>query len=132
MKLIATPRNLIMPPAAHTDTTIDLMWDKPDHFRQKGNFKVYDLLPNTAYTFAVAAVNLDGVESNFSTTSIQSAIDACAQGGVVRVPPGIFVTGALFLKSDMTLWMEEGSKLVGFTDFDNTTEEIAKHYPLIH
>ena len=31
----------------------------------------------------------------------------------MRIPAGTFVTGALFLKSDMTLFLEEGSRLLG-------------------
>lgn len=48
-----------------------------------------------------------------NTSFIQKAIDACPAGGTVRIPAGTFVTGALFLKSDMTLFLEEGSRLLG-------------------
>lgn len=37
------------------------------------------------------------------TEAIQRAIDDCVAGDTVYVPEGTFVTGALFLKSDMTL-----------------------------
>lgn len=48
-----------------------------------------------------------------NTQAVQAAIDGCPPGGTVMIPAGIFLTGALFLKSDMTLYMEEGSKLLG-------------------
>lgn len=48
-----------------------------------------------------------------NTQAIQAAIDACTAGGKVVVPKGIFVTGALFLKSNMTLYLEKGGVLLG-------------------
>ena len=50
------------------------------------------------------------------TPSIQKAIDLCEKGGTVYVPAGTFVTGALYLKSDMTLYLEEGARLLGSGD----------------
>lgn len=53
----------------------------------------------------------DGAALN--TTSIQNAIDSCTNGGTVYVPKGVFVSGALFLKSNMTLYVEEGGVVLG-------------------
>jgi exo-poly-alpha-galacturonosidase len=50
-----------------------------------------------------------------NTRSIQAAIDACTDGGTVLVPKGTFVSGALFLKSNMTLLIEKGGVLKGST-----------------
>lgn len=50
------------------------------------------------------------------TKAIQSAIDACGAGDTVYVPQGTYVTGALFLKSDMTLKVDGrlfGSSILG-------------------
>lgn len=54
-----------------------------------------------------------------NTGPIQAAIDAChaAGGGVVRVPPGRFRTGALLLKSQVRLHLEEGAILQGSADW---------------
>lgn len=41
-----------------------------------------------------------------NTKAIQAAINACAAGGTVLIPKGTFVSGALFLKSNMTLRIE--------------------------
>jgi polygalacturonase len=49
------------------------------------------------------------------TAAVQRAIDACGQagGGTVYVPPGTFLTGTLFLRSNVTLYLEAGATLLG-------------------
>lgn len=49
------------------------------------------------------------------TSAIQRAIDACHQegGGVVYFPPGTYLSGTLFLKSNVELHLEAGAKLRG-------------------
>jgi polygalacturonase len=49
-----------------------------------------------------------------NTVSIQKAIDAASQdGGVVVIPKGVFLTGALFFKPKTHLYVSEGAKLKG-------------------
>lgn len=50
-----------------------------------------------------------------STAAIQKAIDACAAGGggTVRLPSGTFLSGALRIKSRVTLLLDEGATLLG-------------------
>ncbi len=50
-----------------------------------------------------------------NTRAIQAAINACSEDGTVYIPKGIFVSGALFLKSNMTLYIEQGGVLKGST-----------------
>jgi len=52
------------------------------------------------------------------TAAIQKAIDAAAAagGGTVRLPAGTFLSGALRLRSGMTLWFEKGATLLGSRD----------------
>lgn len=63
-----------------------------------------------------------GNGTTLNTAAIQAAIDACPPSGKVLVPAGTFKTGALFLKSDMTLEIAEGGTLLG--------SESAADYPL--
>lgn len=60
----------------------------------------------------------DGVTDN--TKAIQKAIDACCENGMVYIPDGVFMSGAVYLKSDMTLKVD--GKLMGVLD--------TKEYPV--
>lgn len=54
-----------------------------------------------------------------STEAIQRAIDLCDKGGTVYVPKGIFISGAIYLKSDMTLYLEEGATILGSDNIED-------------
>lgn len=57
----------------------------------------------------------DGCTLN--TRALQAAIDAAAlQGAELRLGPGVYLTGALFLKTGMTLRLERGATLLGSRD----------------
>jgi exo-poly-alpha-galacturonosidase len=57
-----------------------------------------------------------GDGKTLDTRALQAAIDACPKGGVVRIPEGTFLSGALYLKSDMTLEIAKGGVLKGTSD----------------
>jgi len=59
----------------------------------------------------------DGFTVN--TESIQKAINACTPGGIVYIPEGEFLSGAIFLKSDMTLMIEKNGRLTGTANAEN-------------
>ena len=65
----------------------------------------------------------DGVTVN--TAAIQSAIDDCEAkgGGTVVIPPGVFLSGALFLKPHVSLEVQKDGVLKGTTKADD--------YPLV-
>lgn len=117
------------------------------------NYTVSKLRPNTTYSFSVEAKNAKGELSKpcneikvttksqgkifnitkygakgdsltLNTKAIQKAVDDCTPGGTVLIPAGIYLSGAVFLKSDMTLYIEKGGVLKGSTD-------IADYYPII-
>jgi exo-poly-alpha-galacturonosidase len=66
-----------------------------------------------AEIFDITAFGAVADNQTVNTEAIQAAIDACSPGGKVYVPKGTFVTGAIFLKSNMTLYIEKGGVLLG-------------------
>lgn len=68
--------------------------------------------------FPITALGAVGDGKTLNTKAIQSTIEACARdgGGVVVVPEGTFVTGALFLKQGVNLEVEKGAVLKGSQD----------------
>lgn len=114
----------------------------------KTNYTLTDLQPSKAYNCAVKAEDKAGKLSaasatfKFTTTpqgktlnitdfgarsdgetintkAIQKAIDACPKYGKVLIPEGKFVSGALFLKSYMTLEIAKGGTLKGSGNTDD-------------
>lgn len=61
--------------------------------------------------------------TQLSTEAVQRAIDACssAGGGTVSVPSGSYKIGSIFLKSNVTLNLENGAVLYGSTDIGDYT-----------
>jgi glycosyl hydrolase family 28 len=74
--------------------------------------------PSSTRIFSANSYGAIGDGIRKSTKSIQQAIDACAKtgGGIVTLKPGRYVTGALFLKSDVHLRLDRDVVLLGSQD----------------
>lgn len=97
-------------------------------------FTIYDLKPSTTYSIEACGekqkvtteaeslcLNIrefnavgDGITDD--TVKIQAAIACCPKDGCVYIPKGTYLISCIFLKSDMFLYFEEGSKII--TKFD--------------
>ncbi|MDD2762850.1 MAG: glycoside hydrolase family 28 protein [Opitutaceae bacterium] len=81
--------------------------------------------PPSGRNIAEAGAVADGKTPN--TAVINRVIDeaAAAGGGVVYVPPGVYLTGTIYLKSRVTLHLENGAVLLGSTDLQDYPENPA-------
>lgn len=65
-----------------------------------------------------------GDGKTLNTKAIQNAIDACSSGGTVYIPSDTFLSGPLFLKSNLTLYVAKGGVLQGSSEYN-------VYYPLL-
>ena len=74
---------------------------------------------NATHTFVITDFGAMGDGKTMATAAIQRALDACghAGGGRVVVPPGTFLTGPLFLRSNLILDIMAGATLLAHTSF---------------
>ena len=82
---------------------------------QPGNKVVQSTAP-AMKVFDVTKYGAIGDGNTLNTKAIQKAIDECTAGGKVLVPAGTFLSGALFLKSDMTIQID--GTLMGSDDIN--------------
>lgn len=70
-----------------------------------------------------------GDGATLDTKAIQSAIDACVQngGGKVYLHSGSFLSGTIYLKSNVTLYIEAGAVLLGSTDLKDYPVTVSEY-----
>ena len=74
--------------------------------------------PSGKKEFLVKA-NSDTIK--LATKAIQAAIDACAKqgGGIVILKPGVYVSGSIFIKSNVHLRIDKGVLILGSQNFND-------------
>lgn len=108
---------------------------------KKNVVSIFGLEPNTEYHLRVERDSSDFEETSFTTLkesvlfnvkkfgakadgehddteAIQAAIYACPPNGTVRLSKGTYLCAPLFLKSNITLWLDKGATLLGLSDRD--------------
>lgn len=108
----------VLPVYAHQTDSIPAAvqaWAKKTGARNK---------PSVARIFSVNRYGAVKDGKTLSTQAIQQAIDACAAkgGGIVGFEPGEYVTGSIFLKSNVHLQIGKGVTLLGSQSFDDYPE----------
>ncbi|HOZ48434.1 MAG TPA: glycoside hydrolase family 28 protein [Candidatus Hydrogenedentes bacterium] len=81
-----------------------------------------DTPPTAAYNVRTYGTKGDG--ETLDTKAIQNAVDACHTngGGTVHVPAGTYLTGTVFLRSHVQLYLDAGAVLLGSTNLDDYPE----------
>lgn len=76
--------------------------------------------------FNARGFGVAGDGQTLDSAAIQSAIDACAArgGGTVYLPAGRYLTGSLFLRDNISLYLDPGAVILGSENPDD--------YPIIH
>jgi len=82
---------------------------------------------------SIAKFGAVGDGKTLNTSAIQSAIDQLEKkgGGAVVIPKGIFLSGSIFLKPGVNLFLEEGAVLKGSTniaDYPKMKTRIEGHF----
>lgn len=89
--------------------------------------RAYYTLMKKACMMTICITSHGAKSEQLCTDAIQSAIDAVSQtGGVVVVPPGVWYTGTVWLKSHVELHLEKGAVLRG----TNRPEDYPSHCPV--
>ncbi len=71
--------------------------------------------------YVITKLGAVGDGKTVNTKTIQTAIDKCASegGGVIVIPEGVFLSGAIFLKQGVNLHIEKGGVLKGTTKMED-------------
>lgn len=122
----------------------------------KCHFKIDELMPNTTYECTVNMIgknpciignlvcvtetekekiditkspyNAIGDGKTLNTEKIQAAIDDCTANQCVYIPAGDFMTGSLYLHSDMELYLEKEAVLHGTYDVHDYEPKIKSRF----
>ncbi len=99
----------------------------------KSNLVVLLLFPMVFYSMEYNVLDFgakaDGTTLN--TIAIQNAIDACNKtGGVVIFPSGKYLTGTIYLKSNVSLYLQNGAIILGSADLKDYPENIPDYQSL--
>ncbi|MDE1162258.1 MAG: glycosyl hydrolase family 28 protein [Acidobacteriaceae bacterium] len=94
---------------------------------------VHSLLAEQYRRVSIAAKGAVGDGSTLNTAKIQAAIDELAHsgGGTLVIPQGVFLSGAIFLKPKVHLYLEPGAVLKGSTntsDYPKRMTRVEGHF----
>lgn len=85
-------------------------------------------------TYNITEYGAKADASTLNTIPIQKAIDLCHAkgGGTVYIPSGVYISGTLFLKDNVILFLDRGAVLKGSSDLKDYPELETHRKGLIH
>lgn len=122
LSLLLTACNSSSPDSNTTDNLLENPWAYADEIVEKITVPTF---PDVTYNISdFGAINNGTTDCS---KAINQAIDSCsnAGGGKVIVPEGTYLTGPVFLKSNVNLHISEGATLL-------FTKDKSKYLPVVH
>ena len=98
---------------------------------KKIDFEVQNQQTRTMFRYNILDYGAVGDETTVNSRSIQQAVDDCAKngGGKVYIPAGMFLTGTIYLRDNIHLYLENGAVLLGSPRReDYNDDEVAPHF----
>lgn len=88
---------------------------------------IFFLFPFMFYSmeYNVLDYGAKGDGTTINTQAIQKAIDACSKtGGIVIFPSGKYLTGTIYFKNDVTIYLHKGAVILGSTNLKDYPENL--------
>lgn len=107
----------------------DLEYDKEYLVEIKQEDKItFSSTVKTGKKKNVIEVDVDNRGIDVVTSKIQAFIDSASQEDVLYFPKGIYLTGALFFKSNQEVYLEEGCIILGSSNPDDYLPKIKSRF----
>lgn len=107
--------------------------------KMKGNLLSLAFLTMGLASFSQRSYNVTdfgakGDTTTVNTESIQKAIDKCSEegGGTVIFPNGVFMSATIFIKNNVSLYLNEGAVLKGVADMKAYKQVYRNNYAFIY
>jgi polygalacturonase len=90
--------------------------------------KSADATPSTLKHYVITDYGAVADGTTLNTAAIQKAIDTAtaAGGGVLEIPKGTFLSGAIFLKKGVELYLDEGAVLLGSQNIEDYPKQMTR------
>ncbi len=82
--------------------------------------------------YPIERLDVNADKNTLYTELVQSIIDECSNngGGIVRFEKGVYVLSTVFLKSNVTIEISEGTELLGEESYYDYAQEELVDYPI--